>query len=95
MRRMAEDNMLCLRIPLEVRAQLELTSTQLTMSISAVVRQLLMREFGADGSIDPMYAQSRQTAAWLARAAIEQALGQLPETYEEALARYGDPREGG
>ena len=89
---------LCLRLPLDLRMAVEQLAANAGVGISEWMRDMLYRTvYGTPPGIEEGYVQGRQIATSAAfaliRAAVAQALDQLPATAEEAipLTQLGSP----
>lgn len=80
----------CVRIPPDQRALLEHHAQAGGLSLSDLIRTILMAYFqGQAGSTDG-YLHARALGTHIARRALSEALNNLPDTYEEAVERFGN-----
>ena len=94
------DKLICFRVPPDLRRAIEEAIAPMGIGISEFMRDLAIRAVhAAPGLVGPDagYLQGRAFAIQLAHATIEHARGLLPETFEEAIARFGlaGPGRGG
>jgi hypothetical protein len=89
----AERGMLCFRLPPDLRNQVEIMVQSQGITLSDFYRSLTLSALGGEsgfaGGVSEGYAHARALAGQLARLVVEQAHENLPDTFEEALARLG------
>jgi hypothetical protein len=88
---MALERNVCFRLPYELRMQaLALCETH-GIGLSELLRGLLLRALGEPGlaGLDEGYMQARRLAIRMTHQLVETASRDLPDTYEEAVARFG------
>jgi len=85
--------MLCFRLPPDLRNQVEIMVGAQGITLSDFYRALTLSALGGEGGfaggVTEGYAHARALATQLAGLLLQQAAENLPETFDEALARLG------
>lgn len=76
-------NTVCIRLPVEVKAQVEAMASEAGVGVSDIMRQALFAFMGGD----PQFAHTRQQAYTMARKLVETLSQELPDSLDEAIAR--------
>ncbi len=83
---------ICFRLPDELRHAALAHCEALGVGLSELMRELLLRELGSPtiaARFDEGYMQGRRLAVRAMHQIVASAAEMLPETYEEAVARFG------
>ena len=81
---------ICIRIPAEWRAQIEVICASTGVTISEFLRSAAAFAMNHGVGIDEGYMAGRAIGLQMAHVALEQASQALPETYEGAMALLGN-----
>lgn len=87
----ADGKNVCFRVPVGLREQAEALALTLGVSISELMRALLLKELGQPAlvGVDQGYEQGRRLALHMLQKILGSAVQMLPDTYEEAVHRFG------
>lgn len=90
----ADGKNVCVRLPVELRQQVAAMAEALGVTLSELIRGLILKELGQPAlvGVDEGYQAGRRLAIQMVRKIIASATASandmLPETYEEAVARF-------
>lgn len=90
----ADGKNVCFRLPIELRQQVTAMAENLGVTLSELMRGLVLKELGQPAlvGVDEGYQAGRKLAIQMVRKIIASATASahdmLPDTYEEAVARF-------
>ena len=81
---------LCVKLPIDLATALRARAAAESLSVSEVLRSIIEQWLmGTQPSTDQGYIQARRYATMLAQQALQTALQNIPQTYDQAVSLFG------